>query len=476
MATNAIRYLPILIIISILIICGCAKNNITNNNITNNMSNDNSSNSINSSYYSGIFNVKNYGVAGNGETDDTKAINAASLDASKCNGIVYFPPGTYIVSSPIIIYPNTTYEGASVASTTLKLANNANTDLFKTYNFDRLTFQNTNMTINGFILEDFTVDGNNCHNSAGVGIKIYGCRYIISNINVCNCSGTGIYSEWSTSADPVAIGMESLWSNVQSFYNNGDGIVFRGPHDTRWNNILTYSNIGNGTRIEQDPTASIYSGSGLEVNTLHSYNNTKTGVYANIASYWVNLESETNGGDGLLICGNDYIINGLDVYNNNLSGITIGEQNKSMGSSQISGKSYNNKRSQINFVNDYGNTINILTWNNKNQTSYTGSYSQQDILTINALGEKAQDVMQGKAKPMISPNLPSGTGRNNNVTNTLGYGVIIYQAGMIGTVIVDPSGVEWPTGVDMTTLYLPPGASVYYTKQVPSGWAWQPMF
>ncbi len=147
-----------------------------------------------------------------------------------------------------------------------------------------------------------------------------------------------------------------------------------------------------------------------------------------------------------------------------------------MGSSQISDKSYNNKRSQINFVNDHGNTINLLTWNNKNQTSYIGSYSQQDILSINALGEKAQNVMQGKSKPMISPKLPSSIGSKNNITNTLGYGIIIYQSGMEGTVIIDPSGVEWPTGIDMTTLYLPPGASVYYTKKVPSGWAWQPIF
>lgn len=470
MTNKTIRYSPILIII-IIIFCGCVKNNIVNG-----MANDNSLNSINCSNCSGIFNVKNYGAIGDGETDDTKAINDASLDASKSNGIVYFPSGTYIVSSPIIIYPNTTYEGTNVASTIIKLANNANADLFKTYDFDRLTSQNTNLTPDGFVLEDFTVDGNNKNNSAGTGIQIYGCRYILTNINVCNCSGAGIYSEWSTCADTIVIGMESLWSNVQSFSNNGDGIVFRGPHDTRWNNILTYSNIGNGTRVEQDSTASVYSGSGLEVNTLHSYNNSKNGVYANIASYWVNLESETNGGDGVLICGNDYIINGLDVYNNNLNGITIGKQNKSLGSSQISGKSYNNKRSQINFVDDYGNTINLVTWNNKNQTSYTGSYSQQDILSINALGENAQDVMQGKTKPMISPKLPSGIGRNNNVTNTLGYGVIIYQGGMIGTVIIDPSGVEWPTNIDMTTLYLPPGASVYYTKQVPSGWAWQPMF
>lgn len=54
-------------------------------------------------------NVLDYGATGNGVTDDTAAIKAAINDSrrygEKCNGsttknaIVYFPPGTYLVSS-----------------------------------------------------------------------------------------------------------------------------------------------------------------------------------------------------------------------------------------------------------------------------------------------------------------------------------------------------------------------------------------
>ncbi|KAI2616852.1 glycoside hydrolase family 55 protein [Hypoxylon sp. NC1633] len=60
-------------------------------------------------------NVKDYGAKGDGKTDDTAAINKAISDGSRCapgscksssttNAVVYFPAGTYVVSSSIISY------------------------------------------------------------------------------------------------------------------------------------------------------------------------------------------------------------------------------------------------------------------------------------------------------------------------------------------------------------------------------------
>lgn len=45
------------------------------------------------------FNVKNFGATGDGNGDDTKSIQAA-IDAAVANkgGVVYFPPGTYLVA------------------------------------------------------------------------------------------------------------------------------------------------------------------------------------------------------------------------------------------------------------------------------------------------------------------------------------------------------------------------------------------
>jgi len=66
-------------------------------------------------------NVLDYGAKGDGITDDTDAINNASADGNRCGygcdsqtttpAIVYFPPGTYLVSKPIIQYYYTQFIG-----------------------------------------------------------------------------------------------------------------------------------------------------------------------------------------------------------------------------------------------------------------------------------------------------------------------------------------------------------------------------
>ncbi|KAI6137119.1 pectate lyase superfamily protein-domain-containing protein [Pisolithus sp. B1] len=67
------------------------------------------------STYQVFRNVKDFGATGDGVTDDTDAINAAMSTGDRCGGgtcgsstitpaIVYFPPGTYLVSAPIDTY------------------------------------------------------------------------------------------------------------------------------------------------------------------------------------------------------------------------------------------------------------------------------------------------------------------------------------------------------------------------------------
>lgn len=72
-------------------------------------------------------NVMDYGAKGDGVADDTAAINKAISDGGRCGlgcgsstvypAMVYFPPGTYLVSSPIIQYYNTQFLGDVSRST-----------------------------------------------------------------------------------------------------------------------------------------------------------------------------------------------------------------------------------------------------------------------------------------------------------------------------------------------------------------------
>ncbi|PNP39417.1 hypothetical protein TGAMA5MH_08623 [Trichoderma gamsii] len=82
------------------------------------------------SNYTFFRNVKDYGAKGDGSTDDTAAINKAVSDGNRCGNncgsttvlgaLVYFPPGTYVVSSPIIQYYYTQFVGDPIQMPTLQ--------------------------------------------------------------------------------------------------------------------------------------------------------------------------------------------------------------------------------------------------------------------------------------------------------------------------------------------------------------------
>src|SRR6202042_3185244 len=67
--------------------------------------------------YLSVYNVKSYGALGNNSNDDTAAVQATINTASTAGGgIVYFPPGTYLVSTSIAPASNVTLLGTGVTS------------------------------------------------------------------------------------------------------------------------------------------------------------------------------------------------------------------------------------------------------------------------------------------------------------------------------------------------------------------------
>ncbi|RCI15252.1 hypothetical protein L249_6554 [Ophiocordyceps polyrhachis-furcata BCC 54312] len=75
-------------------------------------------------------NVKDYGAVGDGRADDTAAINRAITEGNRCGqrcdsntitpAIVYFPPGTYMVTKPIVPYYYTQLIGDAIKLPTLR--------------------------------------------------------------------------------------------------------------------------------------------------------------------------------------------------------------------------------------------------------------------------------------------------------------------------------------------------------------------
>ncbi len=71
-----------------------------------------------------IINVKGYGAKGDGTTDDTAAIIACIIALATSGGFIYFPPGTYLVTSSLTINPpsgkSVSLVGAGLNAATLK--------------------------------------------------------------------------------------------------------------------------------------------------------------------------------------------------------------------------------------------------------------------------------------------------------------------------------------------------------------------
>ena len=72
-----------------------------------------------------FLNVKEYGAKGDGKTNDTKAINDTLTKASLASGegvnTVYFPSGTYMVTSSIIFPSNIAVKGDTAKNTIIKM-------------------------------------------------------------------------------------------------------------------------------------------------------------------------------------------------------------------------------------------------------------------------------------------------------------------------------------------------------------------
>lgn len=76
-----------------------------------------------------VFNVKAYGAAGNGTTDDSTHIQTAINDAQAVNGVVFFPTGTYLHNTELSVTAaiRLTGAGATILSTSCAGINFQNT-------------------------------------------------------------------------------------------------------------------------------------------------------------------------------------------------------------------------------------------------------------------------------------------------------------------------------------------------------------
>ena len=158
--------------------------------------------------FADVVNVKDFGAKGDGETDDTTAIQAAI----NTNKPVYVPIGTYMISSPILLPSGARFYGCGDKSV-LKAVNGYNNEFDVICNAKRI--KNTDYTVSGasqdrietdidtdIIIWDICIDGNvwdgqrylhTGKSNSGCGIMLSGVRNaIIDNVTVKNSMGHAI--------------------------------------------------------------------------------------------------------------------------------------------------------------------------------------------------------------------------------------------------------------------------------------------
>lgn len=201
-----------------------------------------------------------YGATGDGSTNDSVALAAASQIANAATrGAVYLPAGSYR-GQDIPIYSNVDYYGDGPGSTVLKLNDSANTDLLVTNGFAGLTGGGTQGGVSAFKIRDMTLDAHRAANSAGWALKIYGKAYRIKGLRVLGGASGGVWSEWGTGTAEMGARWEDFF--ITDPANNTNNLHWLGPHDSQFLNgeIVRSSATSGGKGIFIDRTKNGYAG------------------------------------------------------------------------------------------------------------------------------------------------------------------------------------------------------------------------
>ena len=185
--------------------------------------------------FSAVFNVKNYGATGNGTTDDTAAIqNAVNALAAYGQGLLYFPAGTYSISSMIYLHGLNNFEIRGIGAT-LKASSSLETvDI----GGDLLRLDDcSNFTINGLTLDadssQRTQNANPCSLRLSEAVNFH-----ITDCTFNNTIGDAIYMCAMSASNDATATHDGLVEgcSINSAWRNGISII----HASR---VLIESNL-----------------------------------------------------------------------------------------------------------------------------------------------------------------------------------------------------------------------------------------
>ena len=217
-----------------------------------------------------------YGAKGDGSTDDAAAIQKALTAAKEAGGgIVYLPPGTYIVKSTLKIDNNVTLMGAGSTASIVKLGNKANKNILEC---ERNGKGGATGGASGFRICHLGFDGNKAENTSG-GFELDGLTYSLHDLYIHDLAGQ-FHSEMSR--ENPGENMEAVLSGIR-YMDCGGAFRFAGPHDSVASNVIV-RRAGEGACLEA-PAPSSWA-------DCHTYGNTDYGIVADSTTNWSNCQAE----------------------------------------------------------------------------------------------------------------------------------------------------------------------------------------
>jgi hypothetical protein len=185
--------------------------------------------------------VKDFGAKGDNSTDDSAAINAASLYASTSGVGLYFPPGTYLAKN-LFVYTNSYWKGASRASVIKLLSSSGVNDVL-------IKNKNCGTDINGsdaafpgdnnIVLDSLSFDGNKAGQTNQISL-IYWRRVQFSRIVGCRLfNSSGLAFDGCNAIDSNVIDGNLFQNN----YGNDIRILWVSNRNIITNNTIIGANL-----------------------------------------------------------------------------------------------------------------------------------------------------------------------------------------------------------------------------------------
>ena len=309
-----------------------------------------------------IISVKDFGAVGDGVTDDTVEIQNALDALSSTGGMVYFPRGTYIISSALTPPSNVTMMGEGIKSTISISASATAIKIEGTLGSEKANIVIRNMRLlrtggSGRLMElKFAnyclIDGVTCDGDGLIGL---GAKYLkVSNCNFFNGLCINLTSDdgttsgtWSENcsfvncyAGPAAAqGIDVYYARNIEFANcishgrtstYGCGWVIEYEvRNITLTNCIAFGNTRSGFYIEGNVA---YGAKDVCLNNCVGYSNGEAGItcdanfqYINITggAYWGNTGTFAVGtGNGMQFASNSAVnISGAYIHDNAANGI-----------------------------------------------------------------------------------------------------------------------------------------------------------